>query len=657
MGEIYKATHTLLGAPRVIKVIHARIAGRDDAKDRFFREARIATKVQHQNVATLFDFAALPDGSHYMVWEFIDGENLAQRLRTRGTLPPRQALKIALQALHGLEAIHRAGIIHRDISPENLMITPDDTVKIIDLGVAKLEDPDAVTQTRTGIFVGKLRYASPEQLGFLPEGEKVDGRADLYAIAMVIVELLTGRPPYEAKSPHEYFLHHAREVPTSTVELPPNFPGGAALVDVLQKALSRNRDDRYATAHEFAVALEGILIKLPDPVVTATQAIPLDGDATWRPSMNQETMRTPSPFEPTVSTSATTGVLAADAKPTVAAAAAGVAAASAAAALPATPAVPPVTPVAQAQAPQPPAPPQMQPSMPPPLQPNAGQATVLTPLPEGGPRRSSSAGPVMAVLAIVLLLIGGAAYALWPRITQMVAPFTKISSSKVTADSGTPAPAKPSQTTLNVTPANTDTASKLTAQMTNPPAQQGQPQLLSQPQTTKPQTQTQAQVQPQPVYRPEGHPPQVAQVQPQPDAQPRTDVPVETVPRRPSVYIDRPGHYRGNERALDRLHNELRGVKEIALIGASDLVVYRTLHRYLPDVDFSNIEAPVAIRWESTSISNRFGSRYSQDLNGAGTVTITKNGRVIFRYNIPVGMGDQGAADAFGATLAEALAE
>ncbi len=634
MGEIYKATHTLLGAPRVIKVIHARIAGREDAKDRFFREARIATKVQHQNVATLFDFAALPDGSHYMVWEFIDGENLAQRLRTRGTLPPRQALKIALQALSGLEAIHRAGIIHRDISPENLMITRDDTVKIIDLGVAKLEDPDAVTQTRTGIFVGKLRYASPEQLGFLPEGEKVDGRADLYAIAMVIVELLTGRPPYEAKSPHEYFLHHAREVPTSTVELPPNFPGGTALVGVLQKALSRNRDDRYASAHDFAMALEEILAKLPDPVITATQAIPLDGDATWRPSMNQETMRTPSPFEPTVASSATTGVMPANAMPTVALASAIPAAAAAATAAP--PAVPPVTPAALAQ---PPAPPQMQP----PMQPNAAPATtVLTPLPEGGPRRRSSAGPVMAVLAIVLLLIGGAAYALWPQISQMVSPFTKVSSSKVSAEGTTPAPAKPSQTTLNV-------------------AQQ-QPQLLSQPQTTKPQAQAQVQ-QPQPVSRSQGQPQQVAQLTPQPaqqsNTQGHTDVPVETVPRRAPVYVETPGHYRGNERAIDRLHSELRGVKEIALIGGGDhLVVYRALHRYLPDVDFSNIEAPVAIRWESTSsISNRFGSRYSQDLAGGGSATITKNGRVIFRYNIPVGTSSEGAADAFAATLAEALAD
>ena len=295
------------------------------------------------------------------------------------------------------------------------------------------------------------------------------------------------------------------------------------------------------------------------------------------------------------------------------------------------------------------------------MQPNAAPTTVLTPLPEGGPRRRSSAGPVMAVLAIVLLLIGGAAYALWPQISQMVSPFTKVSSSKVSAEGTTPAPAKPSQTTLNVTPANTDTASKLTAQITSTSAQQ-QPQLLSQPQTTKPQAQAQVQ-QPQPVSRSQGQPQQVAQLTPQPaqqsNTQGHTDVPVETVPRRAPVYVETPGHYRGNERAIDRLHSELRGVKEIALIGGGDhLVVYRALHRYLPDVDFSNIEAPVAIRWESTSsISNRFGSRYSQDLAGGGSATITKNGRVIFRYNIPVGTSSGGAADAFAATLAEALAD
>ncbi|HEX7191009.1 MAG TPA: serine/threonine-protein kinase [Thermoanaerobaculia bacterium] len=125
MGDVYKAEHIYLGAIRVIKVIRPQISGSQDVHERFLREARAATRVQHPNVAVLHDFAALPDGSHYMVWEYIDGENLAQRLRARGTLTPREAVRIAIQTLDGLEAIHRAGIIHRDIGPENLMVTRD----------------------------------------------------------------------------------------------------------------------------------------------------------------------------------------------------------------------------------------------------------------------------------------------------------------------------------------------------------------------------------------------------------------------------------------------------------------------------------------------------------------------------------------------------
>src|SRR5437016_6813555 len=208
MGEVYKVEHTFLKAIRVIKVIRPQISEAADAHDRFLREAQLATKVQHPNVATLHDFSALPDGSHYMVWEYIEGENLAQVIRRRGILPAGESIQLAIQSLAGLEAIHRAGIIHRDISPENLMITGTDRVKIIDLGVAKAEQGDyAVTQT--GMFVGKLRYSSPEQLGFLPEGERIDSRADLYSLGVVLFEMLTGRPPIEATSPHEYFLHHS----------------------------------------------------------------------------------------------------------------------------------------------------------------------------------------------------------------------------------------------------------------------------------------------------------------------------------------------------------------------------------------------------------------------------------------------------------------
>ena len=281
MGEVYKVRHTFLGAIRVVKLIRSGISENVDGKERFLREARLATRVQHPNVATLHDFSALPDGSQYMVWEYIDGENLAQRIKTFGRLAPRQAVRIAIQTLHGLEAIHRAGIVHRDISPENIMLTrDDDRVKIIDLGVAKAEGDGS---TQAGMFIGKLRYASPEHLGLLPEGERIDGRADLYSLAVVLYEMLSGRPPFEATSPHEYLLMHSRETVFRPLDLPAELPGSTDLQGVMKRALERDREKRYATAADFAGVLEAVERTLPDPLdstiatssaVTTVQEVP-----------------------------------------------------------------------------------------------------------------------------------------------------------------------------------------------------------------------------------------------------------------------------------------------------------------------------------------------------------------------------------------------
>jgi len=289
MGEVYKVEHVFLKATRVIKVIRPQISETADAHERFLREAQLATKVQHPNVATLHDFSALPDGSHYMVWEYIEGENLAQVIRKRGVLAPGNATQLAEQALAGLEAIHRAGIIHRDISPENLMITRDERgaerLKIIDLGVAKTDAGDYAV-TRTGIFVGKLRYSSPEQLGLLAEGERIDGRADLYSLAIVLYEMITGRPPFEATSPHQYILHHSRETNVQETDLTrvPN-----ELRPVLTKALERDRTKRFGTAREFANALEKV-----------EQRLPTQEDETLRvtPPPAATTIRTPLPSPP-----------------------------------------------------------------------------------------------------------------------------------------------------------------------------------------------------------------------------------------------------------------------------------------------------------------------------------------------------------------------
>ncbi|HSP33574.1 MAG TPA: protein kinase [Thermoanaerobaculia bacterium] len=297
MGEVYKVTHTYLGATRVIKVIRPQISGSEDVNDRFLREARAATKVQHPNVATLHDFSALPDGSHYMVWEYIEGQNLAQRIHSRGTLPPRYAVDLVIQALHGLDAIHRAGIIHRDISPENLMITREpggeERVRIIDMGVAKVDDATE-NVTRAGVFVGKLRYASPEHLGFLQEGDNIDARADLYSLGVVLYEMLTGRPPYEASTPHQYVMLHSRDTQFKPLNLPADLPAGAQLQSILAKALERDRNKRWSSAREFAAALEDVEKTLPDPSSQATISMPtpVPGVITKPDTLHRSTVRT-----------------------------------------------------------------------------------------------------------------------------------------------------------------------------------------------------------------------------------------------------------------------------------------------------------------------------------------------------------------------------
>jgi serine/threonine protein kinase len=582
MGEVYKATHTILGAPRVIKVVHPHISSNEDARERFLREARASTKVQHQNVATMHDFASTPDGAHYMVWEFIDGENLAQRLRTHRTLPPRQAVKIAIQALHGLEAIHRAGIIHRDISPENLMITADDVVKIIDLGVAKVEGTEAVSQTRTGIFVGKLRYAAPEQLGFLPEGEKIDARADLYSLAMVLVELLTGRPPYEAKSPHEYFILHAREPQQRTVALPADLPGSAALEAILEKALARDRARRFASAREFAAALEEVEKTLPLTNDLPTMALALDGEATMRQATSRDTLhrttvQTDAPAEPTLRTP-----------------------------LPAP--------------------------------------TVRTPFPSGEaqPKLRKGLNPAYAVafIAIVALAIGAALF--WPRNRDRdpIVTLPATDSAPAQQAAATPPPVV-SQTSVTVTSLQEEPATETVASpavtttvpaTSAPPApKQTAPPVAASPIPSKKQRET----------PPATQPTATAEV----DPEPRATGPVPT-------YVDGGGDDDTNERALEVLRQELQGTKKVALrAGAMQVEVARALRDRFPELEFVAY-APVVLRFDGTM--ERMGRGRKRR---AATATVTKDGRVVFRYELPdevYRVGDD-PPEAFARVVADAM--
>jgi eukaryotic-like serine/threonine-protein kinase len=269
MGEIFKVRHIHLNELRVIKIMRPNVAADDQGLQRFLQEARTSTMIKHKNLAMLYDFAQLDDGSYYMVWEFIDGTNIQKWMSQNGPVPPRLAIEIAMQALNGLEHLHSMGLIHRDISPENIMLSQDRqgklAVKVIDFGIAKQlgESEGGQGLTQTGMFLGKLKYASPEQAGFLKEGEQLDPRSDLYSFGIVMYEMLAGKAPFQATNPHGYILKHVTEKPSPLAVINPEIKVPSQLESLVMRSLEKSRDARYATAAEFEHALEAIRNTIP----------------------------------------------------------------------------------------------------------------------------------------------------------------------------------------------------------------------------------------------------------------------------------------------------------------------------------------------------------------------------------------------------------
>lgn len=263
MGDIYLVRHLHLEQKRILKILRRELAEDPDAQKRFLREARLATDLKHPNVAILYDYARLGDGHFYTAWEYIDGEDVGRWLADKGCFPIPLALQLGIQALRGLEAIHTAGVIHRDVSPDNLMITRDrrgrHLLKIIDLGLAKALSADPKLEvTQAGTFMGKLRYCSPEQAGAL-KGEGLDRRSDLYSFGLVLYEMITGQSPFDAENAPGSVFKRLTEEPLPMVGRNPEVMVPSELDLVVRRALARDRDDRYGDAIAFIEALEPLL--------------------------------------------------------------------------------------------------------------------------------------------------------------------------------------------------------------------------------------------------------------------------------------------------------------------------------------------------------------------------------------------------------------
>jgi eukaryotic-like serine/threonine-protein kinase len=253
MGTVYLGEHVKMGRKSAIKVMTQAMARDPDAIARFNREAANAARINHPNVCAIYDFGETTDGLIYLAMEFIEGSSLSDLLEREGALAPGRAAAIFQQAGEALQAAHELGIVHRDLKPDNIMLARGkggtDVVKVVDFGIAKaMGGEEGQKVTKTGLVVGTPEYMSPEQLA----GDKLDGRSDIYSLALVLYRMLTGTLPFQADSAQEVMIKRLTDEPLPLNEARPgaNFP--ARLQQVMDKALQRMPGDRYASAAELA---------------------------------------------------------------------------------------------------------------------------------------------------------------------------------------------------------------------------------------------------------------------------------------------------------------------------------------------------------------------------------------------------------------------
>ncbi|HEX9150046.1 MAG TPA: protein kinase, partial [Thermoanaerobaculia bacterium] len=254
MGTIYKVRHRLLDEVRVVKVMRPQIGADAELSRRFTQEAKTATRLKHPNIGAILDFALDSDGMAYIVMEYIDGVNLTELLAASGPPGLPLTLEIAHQTLLALGFLHRKNVVHRDVAPDNLMLTRNEDgtpqIKLIDLGIAKPLDK-TIDLTSTGVFLGKLKYSSPEQLGGLEEGETLDARSDLYSFGVVLYELLTGHLPFPGESPRDLFAAHLFKPPIPFAVTDPEGRVPESVRAAVLKAIDKERRRRFFSAEDF----------------------------------------------------------------------------------------------------------------------------------------------------------------------------------------------------------------------------------------------------------------------------------------------------------------------------------------------------------------------------------------------------------------------
>ncbi len=265
MGRVYRVRHRILARELAIKVLRADLADDSALVARFEREARAAATIAHPNVVKIVDFGVLPTQQPYFVMEWIPGATLGRILIREGSLPLQRGLAIARQIAAGLGAAHQAGVVHRDLKPDNVLISSRgsaaEEVKVVDFGLAKVVGASRLT--RTGVAFGTPHYMSPEQAC----GETLDGRADVYALGVLMFQMLAGYPPFEDPTFLGVLTQQLYAEPPRLCQRPDDATELARFDAVVQRCLRKRREERFASMQELLGSLSAIEASLvPSPV-------------------------------------------------------------------------------------------------------------------------------------------------------------------------------------------------------------------------------------------------------------------------------------------------------------------------------------------------------------------------------------------------------